>query len=126
MGSHGVGTTTGCLALTGLLVVVAGCVGGYKPDLQSPDPAARIRAIVEVANEGKTSAVPALVDRLEDEDEGVRFYAIEALKRLTGEDMGYRYYESAYERRPAVERWRRYARQHEARTPTSRSVAAES
>ncbi len=126
MGSRRVWDRIGRLGWSGLLAVTVGCIGGYEPDLQSPDPAARIRAIVDVAEAGETSAVPALVDRLEDEDEAVRFYAIEALKRLTGRDLGYRYYESAYERRPAVQRWRRYVRRHAARTPTSQSVAAES
>ena len=53
------------------------------------------------------SAVPALVDRLEDEDEAVRFYAILALERLTGTRLGYDYGAPEMERRAGVDRWRR-------------------
>jgi len=56
------------------------------------------------------AAIPLLVDRLEDEDAAVRFYAILALERITGDRLGYRYEESAAAQRPAVERWRNYAR----------------
>lgn len=90
--------------------MLCGCVGGYQPDLTSPDPSARIRAIRQVAEKPTPSSVPLLVNRLEDEDEGVRFYAIGALVRMTGTDMGYTYYAPEAERLEAVKRWRRYVR----------------
>jgi hypothetical protein len=108
----------------GTLVLLGGCVGGYKPDLNSPDPAARIRAIRQVTEKHDSRAIPLLVDRLEDEDEAVRFYAIAALTRMTGTDMGYKYYQPAYERLPAVRRWRRYVRERNDKatsTQTARS-----
>jgi len=55
-------------------------------------------------------AVALLVDRLEDEDEGVRFYAILALDRITGERFGYDYAAPIDQRAEAVDRWREYAR----------------
>ncbi|MFH0981326.1 MAG: HEAT repeat domain-containing protein [Planctomycetota bacterium] len=76
--------------------------------LESTDPALRVWAIVQAAERGDESAVPLLVDRLEDEDEGVRFYAILALDRLTGTRLGYRYGASEGERCTSVDRWRRF------------------
>jgi HEAT repeat protein len=82
---------------------------GY--DLNSPDPRERATAALHAGQTKDTSAVPLLVDRLEDPDPAVRFYAIEALRRITGEDFGYAYYQSDAERAHAVERWRNYLEQ---------------
>lgn len=102
--------------------ILSGCVGGYKPDLNSPDPAARIRAIRQTTERAERTSIPLLVDRLEDEDEAVRFYAINALIRLTGRDMGYKYYKSAHERLAAVKRWRRYVRQESSAGATTQAA----
>ena len=104
------------------VLLSAGCVAGYRTDLNSPDPAARIRAIRHVVETGDQGALPLLVDRLEDEDEGVRFYAIAALTRITETDMGYKYYKPARERLPAVKRWRDYVRERAA--PASTQAAS--
>ena len=92
------------LALSG-----AGCRLGMNDSvaLDSPDPAARVRAIRAAADRRDRTAVPLLVDRLEDEDEAVRFYAIAASRRITSKDHGYCYYHPAAARARAVERWRR-------------------
>ncbi len=103
-------------------LLVTGCVGGYPPGLTSPDPAARIRAIRQIAEKGQSSAVPLLVNRLEDEDEAVRFYAIGALVRLTGSDQGYKYYAPERERTEAVKRWRNSVRNRGKGEPTAASV----
>ena len=95
-------------------MVMVGCASGgdrRTVSLEAADPSDRIRAIVAAANNGGgdlRSTVAALVDRLEDEDEAVRFYAIAGLDRLTGQRMGYRAYAPPPRRRVAVERWRRY------------------
>lgn len=88
-----------------------GCaVGGGRPrgSLESPDPSQRVAAIVHAAQRNDESAVPLLVDRLEDEDEAVRFCAILALDKLTGTRLGFEYGAPAAERRASVERWRWY------------------
>ncbi|UCG15493.1 MAG: HEAT repeat domain-containing protein [Phycisphaerales bacterium] len=104
---------TGCLG-------VVGCAGNRRAavrQLESPDPSERILAIIELAERdddgvsgggpvGRGSVVPLLVDRLEDEDEGVRFFAIVALEKLTGTRRGYRYSDPDHLRREAVQRWR--------------------
>ena len=97
-----------------LTLIFAGCrptaVGG-PVSLEAADPADRIRAIVATVRQADAdprAAAPALVDRLEDEDEAVRLFAIAALARLTGTRRGYAAYEPANRRRAAVERWREY------------------
>jgi len=67
-------------------------------------------AIRDAAERKDRSAVPHIVDRLEDEDDGVRFFAILALDRITGERFGYDYAKSAAVRAAAVGRWRAYVR----------------
>ena len=97
-----------------LLVLVAGCGpsgGERRVSLEAGDPSDRVRAIVAIVEQGqmdRRSAVAGLVDRLEDEDEVVRFYAVAALDRLTGKRLGFRAYDPASRRRLAVERWREY------------------
>ena len=51
-----------------------------------------------------------MVANLNDDDPAVRFYSIEGLKRLTGDDFGYRYYEDADERAAAVAKWNQWVK----------------
>ena len=94
----------------GSLIWAGGCVSaGYRANIQAPYSYDRIVAIREAGERRDKVAVPLLVDRLEDEDSAVRFYAILALERITGDRLGYRYEDSASERHDAVERWRQFA-----------------
>ena len=77
-----------------------------RHSMQSVDAASRVRAIQRAAIEGDSSAVPNLVDRLEDEDAAVRFAALLALERITGERLGYEYGASVERRASATARWR--------------------
>lgn len=97
-------------------------LGRPKPGggLASADPIERIEATIAAGEAGDASAVPLLVDRLEDEDDAVRFYAIQALTRITGQDMGYRYYEPSWERARAVRRWRAFLEHRAASGPATR------
>lgn len=70
-----------------------------------------IPAIEDAARDKDYDAVPQLVGQLDSDDPAVRFYAIEALKKLTGQSFGYHYYADANERRPAVQQWRRWMRE---------------
>jgi hypothetical protein len=104
-------------------VVLLGCqLGRPKPGggLASADPIERVEAIIAAGEAHDVSAVPLLVDRLEDEDEAVRFYTIQALTRITGQDMGYRYYEPSWERARAVRRWRGFLERRAASGPATR------
>jgi hypothetical protein len=61
------------------------------------------------------SAIAHLVDDLDDDDPAIRFYAITALRELTGQDMDYRYFDDERARRQAIERWRQWL-MHQAQT----------
>ena len=100
------------LSLSTMAMAVAGggCARPRAADLHSADPVARVRAIQAAAERGDRQAVPLIVDRLEDEDEAVRFYAIVALDRITGQRFGYDYAKPAAERARAVECWRAFVR----------------
>lgn len=84
-----------------------GCGGdARRAQLRSTNPLDRAAAIVRVAEGGDLRAVHKLVDLLEDDDGAVRMYAILALRRLCGQDFGYRYFDNVGTRSIAVRRWR--------------------
>jgi HEAT repeat protein len=89
-------------------VVLVGCVHPREPArFDSPDVNARIAAIRRAARTKDKSAAPHLVVALDDDDPAVRFYAIEALRRLAGDRKGYDYFEEDPDHRgSAVQRWR--------------------
>jgi hypothetical protein len=94
-------------------LVAMGCSLGrwpYGASFESPDPADRITAVRQAGESEDSAAVPGLVDRLEDEDDAVRFYAILALERIVGTRMGYDYAGSEVDRVRAVMRWRAFVR----------------
>ena len=97
-----------CPMLCGIWV--AGCTSSVQVGLDSPEALGRSLAIREAGEARSTASVPLIVDRLEDEDEAVRMYAILALERITGQRFGYDYGKSAAGRAPAVERWREFVR----------------
>lgn len=89
-----------------LLVAATGCTpspreGGFD----SPDPAAKLYAIVRAGQQRDRSAVPRLIEQLDSDDMAVRMYAIQALERITGTRLGYRYYAPPAQRRQMVQRW---------------------
>ncbi len=100
-----------CAIISFCLCVTGGC-GLSGSDLyaalQAEDPAVRIQAIHRAGQTQNTSSLPYLVDRLSDSQSDVRFFAIAALKRITGEDMGWKYYDPPEKRVEAVARWRKY------------------
>lgn len=71
------------------------------------DPSVKIPAI-KIAAEGRArdgATVRQLVKDLDSDDAAVRFYAIEGLRRITGESFGYEYYDEEEARKPAVQKW---------------------
>jgi len=91
-------------------VVVVGCVRPYRAAISSEDSNERILAIKDAGQAKDVQAVPLLVDRLEDEDDAVRFFAIIALEKITGRRLGYDYAQPSRERAPSIVRWREYVR----------------
>ncbi len=96
-----------------IINICAGCVTklpekvGIK-DLQSNNPAVQVLAIKWAGDNKVQKAVPLLVDLLESQDASVRFYAILALKKITGKTLGYNYAEDASSRAKGVENWRKF------------------
>ena len=78
--------------------------------LQHEDPAVRIEAMRQAVRQNDDQALPYLVDRLNDSETDVRFFAIVALEKMTGRRMGYEHYAPATQRAEAVERWRAWLR----------------
>ena len=96
------------LPLTGCSVLSLG-----RPALASEDPALKIPAMKSAARDHDQSAIPLLIKALSSQDSAIRFYAIYALRKITGHQFGYIYYASEHRRKIAIRRWRKwFAAQH--------------
>jgi hypothetical protein len=96
-----------------LAATFAGCTAPEGP--RRPDSrflSQKVPAVKEAVESGDTRVVPQLVSDLESDDPAVRFFAIEGLKRLTGETFGYEYYADADARREPVTKWRQWLEAH--------------
>lgn len=92
-----------------LAACLTGCDGSDKSlyvRLQDEDPAVRIFAARRAGGIRDAKAVPYLIDRLSDSERDVRFFAVLALRKITGETKGYKHYASARQRAEAELRWR--------------------
>jgi len=98
------------------MFLAGGLVGGcFSPDpksIGSDSAPSAIPAIKSAADQDDRSAIPRLVQDLDDHDSAIRFAAISALKSMTGQDFGFRYYDGESARRPAVQRWRQWLKDH--------------
>ncbi|CAN5628516.1 hypothetical protein BH09PLA1_BH09PLA1_16400 [soil metagenome] len=93
---------------------ISSCTAPRGPLLVTDsDPSIKIPAIKIAVARKDLSTVRQLVKDLESDDAAVRFYAINGLRRLTGENFGYLYYEDADERKPAIKRWQAWLGQVE-------------
>ncbi len=91
--------------------------------IADPDPDVKIRAIKQAVASGDRAKIPPLIKQLESDDPAVRFYAIEALGRLTGQTLGYVYFHGIDQRREAVGRWKRWAGEAPATTTAATQLA---
>ena len=99
--------------LTAAILMLVGCSSPVDrkieiSDLNNPNPMVRIMAIKWAGDNKVSLAIPQLVDFLQDEDKSVRFFVIDALRRITGTDNGYDYKANPQLRAEAVERWREF------------------
>ena len=92
--------------------LVCGCFAPEPPSIHSQDPDRLIPAIKIAVKEHDQSVIPILVDDLCSDDPAIRLYAINGLRRLTGEDFGYVSYADETVRKPAVTRWKAYVADH--------------
>ena len=98
------------LALSGALAA-AGCAR-ETASYEDGSPASRIAAIERSCAEGRRSEIPSIVSNLSSDDAGVRMAAIAALRRMTGETLGYRFDDPVSDRQAAVARWAEWVRAH--------------
>ena len=92
-----------------LIGMPAGCTAPRRPLVVSdPDPSVKIPAFKKAVGKKDRAAVRQLVADLESDDPAVRLFAIDALRRITGESFGYRYFDGDEQRQPAVGQWRRW------------------
>lgn len=98
------------IALTPAVMILTGCSGFTGPrDVSNPDPHIKVPEIRKAVDHHDMSVVPQLIEDLDASDSAVRFYAIEGLRRLSGQDFGYDWtQDSRSERRPAIERWKKW------------------
>lgn len=75
--------------------------GGFD----SANPAAKMYAIENAARDGDHSAINDIIEQLNSDDPAVRFLAIGALQRLTGQTYGYHCYDPPEQRQVAIEEW---------------------
>lgn len=102
-----------CLTIGALLLLPAGCATDVTPSYDDPTPAARLQAIRESQAQGRTQDIPRIVQNLAADDPTVRLAAIEALKRMTGTDLGYRASAPRQERDVAIARWKAWLHEQE-------------
>jgi hypothetical protein len=97
----------------GLILILAlssvACRGARpKPNVAAPEIDAKIPGMKRAGETRDRSALPQLVDSLNDDDPAVRLFAIAALKKFSGDRFGYEYYLDEEERKPSVARWREW------------------
>jgi hypothetical protein len=103
--------------------LLAGCAQpGWRQQLQSEDPLRRIDGVIAAGRAKDPAAAPLLVDRLQDDDEAVRMYAIMALRRIEGTDLGYKYWADNADRTHMAQRWRTYLKNRQ--SPQSQPAVA--
>lgn len=92
--------------------------GSLYERLQDENPAVRIEACVEAAETGNRQALPLLMDRLNDSQSDVRFFAGQALERMLGPErwrsFGWVSWTPEDERARAVKKLRAWLRRQRA------------
>ena len=94
-------------------LALAGCTGGeggrsLHLRLQDPDPEVRMKAMAEAAGAKDPQAVPYIVTDLSNDDGDVRLFASLALEKITGQTMGYEYFQPREQREKAVTLWKQW------------------
>jgi HEAT repeat protein len=93
------------IATLGLVLLASGCASAPE-GFDSPEPAARLRAISKAAAEKDRSAIPHLIESLDNDDPVVRLAAIRTLEDLTGQTLGYDYAAPTWKRAEQVAAWK--------------------
>lgn len=109
----------------GTMMILGGCTPpASKGDFESPDPAAKLYAVTRAGQEHNAARIPQLIEQLGSDDPAVRMYAILALEKITGERLGYVYYDPPNRRTEAIDRWLAAYREGRFDTPPAADGAA--
>jgi hypothetical protein len=105
-----------------ILIVVALSSLACRGTRPTPDAAAReidanIPGMKRAGMTHDRSALPKLVESLDDDDPAVRMFAIVALEKFTRDRFGYEYYLDEEERKPSVARWREWLTRQQQEQP---------
>jgi hypothetical protein len=99
-----------------LLLALASCAAPRGPLVVTDrDPSIKIPAIQKAVREKDRSVIPQLIQELNNDDAAVRLYANHALEELTGERFGYKYFQDEAAREPAIQRWRQWLNEQQAK-----------
>lgn len=91
------------------LALTAGCGRGrVKPAIASTDPTEKIPGIVRAVARQDLSQARHMVAGLSSDDPAIRMFAINGLQKLTGQTLGYNYYDGEAAREAAVQRWEQW------------------
>lgn len=106
----------------GLILILAvsalACRGTRpKPDVAAREIDAKIPGMKHAGQTHDRSALPGLIDSLNDDDPAVRFFAIAALEKFSGDRFGYEYYLDEEQRKPSIARWREWLKQQQQQQP---------
>lgn len=88
--------------------MLASCIPQPAPSFESESPNARLEAIVAASNASDDESLTKLVAQLDADDPAARVLAITALRKRTGETLGYRAQDSDWRRHEAFARWETY------------------
>ena len=118
----------------GLILILAlsslACRGTRpKPDVAAREIDAKIPGMKHAGETHDRSALPGMVDSLNDDDPAVRLFAIAALEKFSGDRFGYEYYLDEEQRKPSIARWREWLKQQQQQpdaTPEPRQQSAQS
>jgi PBP1b-binding outer membrane lipoprotein LpoB len=104
-------------------LLVGGCAKPDKPSVYSADPSLKIPSL-KYQDLRDTKALRQMVKDLDSDDPAVRFYTINKLKEITGNTLGYRYYDDEMRRLPALKKWQQWLAEREGTTKPATMGAA--
>jgi hypothetical protein len=100
------------ILVAGLVLLTGGCFTPDPKSLDSDRATSAIPAIKDAADQNNRQAIPRLIVLLDDNDSAIRFAAINALEKMTGQTFDYHYYDDIPDRQPAIQRWQHWLAEH--------------
>lgn len=86
-------------------ILPASCGPSFESGFASIDPQERTAALLQAGRDQDRASIPQIILLLDSSDPAERMLAGDLLLELTGEDFGYRHYDSPMRRAQAVRQW---------------------